>query len=74
MGYFSDYKDGLTRPEPHEREAMDEYGLDPDCVEDRARWRWMNADQPGQHRECGHSACSQHYIDTGKSECVKEET
>ena len=46
MGYFSDYKDGLTKPSPNERDAMDKYGLDPDCIEDRARWRWMNADQP----------------------------
>lgn len=22
------------------------------------------------HVRCGHSACSQHYIDTGKSECI----
>ncbi len=46
MGYFSDYKDGLTKPEPHEREAMEKYGLDPDSIEDRALWRLMNADQP----------------------------
>lgn len=24
------------------------------------------------HVECGHSACSQHYIDTGRSVCVKQ--
>ncbi len=46
MGYFSDYKDGLTKPEPREREAMDKYGLDPDSIEDRALWRLMSADQP----------------------------
>lgn len=23
------------------------------------------------HRACGHSACSQHYIDTGSRECVE---
>ena len=43
MGYFSDYKDGLTTPEPDERDAMDAAGFDPDCVEDRATWRRVNA-------------------------------
>lgn len=43
MGYFEDYKDGLTTPEPEEHGAMDAEGFDPDCSEDRALWRIDNA-------------------------------
>ena len=39
MGYFEDYRYGLTESEEEEQRAMEEAGFDPSCADDREMFR-----------------------------------
>jgi len=43
MGYFQDYREGYTTPEPDEHDEMEAAGFDPNCPEDRELWRHCKA-------------------------------
>lgn len=67
-----DHNPGCPVPTPGEPDAiMGRGGADSSATALRAHARARAWAQP--HRECGHSACGQHFIDTGETRCIEGE-